>query len=177
MGDSMKYKISNPYASVADLIESKDNHYKTNLHTHSTYSDANNTMVEMIEEFYDQDFDILAFAEHGILGKEWDKEPSIIPLFLFQNLWHGKRKHINSAEFKAIQNGTYKTFKKRMALIRTALEFGMVLYAYMERTLRKLYRFYESAIGRRTAQGQAAIGKYLPVFVIEFITVPVPFAD
>lgn len=107
----MKYKISNPYASVADLIESKDNHYKTNLHTHSTYSDANNTMVEMIEEFYDQDFDILAFAEHGILGKEWDKEPSIIPLFLFQNLWHGKRKHINSAEFKAIQNGTYKTFK------------------------------------------------------------------
>lgn len=107
----MKYKIGNPYADVAELIENNANHYKTNLHTHSTYSDANNTMVEMIEEFYDQDFDILAFAEHGILGKEWDKEPSIIPLFLFQNLWHGKRKHINTEQYKAIQAGTYKTVK------------------------------------------------------------------
>ena len=87
----MKFRIGNPYAGVTELIENNNNHYKTNLHTHSTYSDANNTMVEMIEDFYDQDFDILAFAEHGILGKEWDKEPSIIPLFLFQNLWHGKR--------------------------------------------------------------------------------------
>lgn len=107
----MKYRISNPYAGVTELIENNANHYKTNLHTHSTYSDANNTMVEMIEEFYNLDFDILAFAEHGILGKEWDKEPSIIPLFLFQNLWHGKRQHINTEQYKAIQAGTYKTSK------------------------------------------------------------------
>lgn len=104
-----KYKISNPYESVSELLGQAENHYKTNLHTHSTYSDANNTMTEMVEGFYDRDFDILAFAEHGIWGKEWDREPTIIPLFLFQNLWHGKRKHPSTEQFKAIQRGTYKT--------------------------------------------------------------------
>ncbi len=105
------YKIINPYADVASLLGNTDAHYKTNLHTHSTYSDANNTMVEMIEGFYDNDFDILAFAEHGILGKEWDKDPSIIPLFLFQNLWHGKRCHPTTEQYKAILDGTHKTQK------------------------------------------------------------------
>ncbi len=103
------YKIKNPYESVAQLIENDSKHYKTNLHTHSTYSDANNTMTEMIEGFYDNDFDILAFAEHGILGKEWDKEPSIIPLFRFQLLWHGKRSHPTTRQYRAILDGTYKT--------------------------------------------------------------------
>lgn len=106
-----KYKIINPYSEVTALLGEPLNHYKTNLHTHSTYSDANNTMVEMIEAFYDNDFDILAFAEHGIFGKEWDKEPSIIPLFLFQNLWHGKRCHPTTEQYHAILDGTYKTSK------------------------------------------------------------------
>ncbi len=106
-----KYKITNPYESVTGLIEAKENHYKTNLHTHSTYSDANNTMTEMVEGFYDNNFDILAFAEHGIWGKKWDEDPAIVPLFLFQNLWHGKRKHPSTEQFIAIQKGTYKTEK------------------------------------------------------------------
>ena len=106
-----EYKIKNPYASVDSLISNNENHYKTNLHTHSTYSDANNTMVEMIDEFYNLDFDILAFAEHGIHGKEWDQDPSIIPLFLFQNLWHGKRCHPTTEQYHAILNGTHKTAK------------------------------------------------------------------
>lgn len=106
-----KYKITNPYCEVSSLIGNPANHYKTNLHTHSTYSDANNTMTEMIEAFYDNDFDILAFAEHGIFGKEWDKDPSIIPLFLFQNLWHGKRCHPTTEQYHAILDGSYKTSK------------------------------------------------------------------
>lgn len=111
MSTERNFKIINPYKNVNELIKNSENHYKTNLHTHSTYSDANNTMVEMIEGFYDNDFDILAFAEHGILGKEWDKEPSIIPLFLFQNLWHGKREHPTTEQYKNILNGTHKTSK------------------------------------------------------------------
>ncbi len=107
--ENKTYKITNPYADVTSLLQNPDNHYKTNLHTHSTYSDANNTMTEMIEGFYDNNFDILAFAEHGIHGKEWDKDPSIIPLFLFQNLWHGKRCHPTTEQYKAILDGTYKT--------------------------------------------------------------------
>ena len=113
MGGIKMFKIKSPYAAVAPLIPVAENHYKTNLHTHSTYSDANNTMADMIFGFYDNDFDILAFAEHGILGKEWDKEPSIIPLFFFQYLWHGKRRYLTTPEYKAILDGSYKTEKNQ----------------------------------------------------------------
>lgn len=129
--ENKTYKIINPYADVVSLLGEPDNHYKTNLHTHSTYSDANNTMVEMIEGFYDNDFDILAFAEHGILGKEWDKDPSIIPLFLFQNLWHGKRCHPTTEQYKAILDGTYKTAdgtrtkKRGLMCVPDAIEANM----------------------------------------------------
>ncbi len=109
----MKYKITNPYAETAHLLKDKEYHYKTNLHTHSTYSDANFTMTEMIEEFYDRDFDILAMTEHGILGKAWDRDPSVIPLYLFQNLWHGKRKHPTSEQYHAMLDGSYKTKENR----------------------------------------------------------------
>lgn len=104
-----KFKITSPYRDVLDYLGKDEFHYKTNLHTHSTYSDANNTMADMIAAFYDLDFDILAFAEHGILGKEWDKKPSIIPLFRFQYLWHGLRRHLTTEEYRQVLSGTYKT--------------------------------------------------------------------
>ena len=125
------YKIINPYAQVSELIKNSDNHYKTNLHTHSTYSDANFTMTEMIEGFYDNDFDILAFAEHGIFGKEWDKEPTKIPLFTFQYLWHGKKVHPTTQQYHAFLNGTYRTpansrTKKRgLMCVPDAIELNM----------------------------------------------------
>ena len=128
----IKYKISNPYKGLSELIESKDNHYKTNLHTHSTYSDANYTMTEMIETFYDQDFDILAFAEHGIVGKEWDQTPTIIPFFRFQYLWHGLRSHPTTAQYRAMLDGTYKTAnnlrtkKRGLMCVPDAIETNMV---------------------------------------------------
>lgn len=125
------YKITNPYAQVNEFIKNSEHHYKTNLHTHSTYSDANFTMTEMIEGFYDNDFDILAFAEHGIFGKEWDKEPTRIPLFTFQYLWHGKKVHPTTEQYHAFLNGTYKTpadsrTKKRgLMCVPDAIELNM----------------------------------------------------
>ncbi len=111
MTEKSYYKIINPYKNVSQFLENDKNHYKANLHTHSTYSDANNTMLEMIEGFYDNDFDILAITEHGILGKEWDQDPTIVPLFLFQNLWHGKRQHPTTKMYKDILSGEHKTAK------------------------------------------------------------------
>ncbi len=105
------YKIKNPYENVISLIENGKNHYKTNLHTHSTYSDANDTMTQMIMGFYDNDFDIVAFAEHGILGKPWNEEPTHIPFFNFQYLWHGKRSFLTEEQYREIKAGTYKTEK------------------------------------------------------------------
>lgn len=105
----MNYKITNPYESVTNLLGTEEHHYKTNLHTHSTYSDANDTMTDMIKGFYDNDFDILAFAEHGILGKPWNEEPTHIPFFNFQYIWHGKRSYLTEEQYKAIKAGTYRT--------------------------------------------------------------------
>lgn len=105
----MAYKITNPYESVTSLLGESEKHYKTNLHTHSTYSDANDTMTDMIKGFYDNDFDILAFAEHGILGKEWDVEPTCLRFYKFQLLWHGKRSYLTTEQYNAIKSGTYKT--------------------------------------------------------------------
>ena len=126
-----KFRIISPYRDVLHLLGNEENHYKTNLHTHSTYSDANNTMADMIATFYDLDFDILAFAEHGIHGKEWDKKPSIIPLFRFQYLWHGVRRHLTTEEYRQVLDGTYKTkdnlrTKKRgLMCIPDAIEANM----------------------------------------------------
>lgn len=113
-----KYKITNPYESVIELLPNQDNHYKTNLHTHSTYSDANDTMTDMIKGFYDNDFDILAFAEHGILGKPWNEEPTKIPFFNFQYLWHGKRSYLTDEQYKGIKSGTYKTRENKRTKTR-----------------------------------------------------------
>lgn len=113
-----KYKITNPYETVAELLPNQDNHYKTNLHTHSTYSDANDTMTDMIKGFYDNDFDILAFAEHGVLGKYWNEEPTKVPFFNFQYLWHGKRSYLNEEQYRAIKAGTYKTRENKRTKTR-----------------------------------------------------------
>ena len=62
------YKITNPYESVTHLLGNDSNHYKTNLHTHSTYSDATIPLTEMVKEHYNQDYDILGIADHGVIG-------------------------------------------------------------------------------------------------------------
>lgn len=130
MGKIMTYKITNVYENVSTMLAAEEHHYKTNLHTHSTYSDANNTMTDMIKGFYDNDFDFLAFAEHGILGKPWNEEPTHIPFFNFQYIWHGKRNYLSEEQYKAIKAGTYKTektpeLKKGLQDVPSAIECNM----------------------------------------------------
>jgi len=45
--------------------------YKAALHTHSTRSDGANTVAQMIEEKYRQDFDIVAMTDHNIVNESW----------------------------------------------------------------------------------------------------------
>jgi len=45
--------------------------YKSALHTHSTRSDGANTLAQMIEEKYRQDFDIVAMTDHNITNNSW----------------------------------------------------------------------------------------------------------
>ncbi len=103
------YKITNPYESVMAYIGNENNHYKTNLHTHSTYSDALVSLDAMVKEHYNQDFHVLAFADHGVIGVEWDQTPTLLPLYYYNYIMLKDQNHLSTEEFEAIQNGTYKT--------------------------------------------------------------------
>lgn len=131
--NTVDYTITNPYESVTDLLGTMDNHYKTNLHTHSTYSDANETMVNMIHEFYDQDYDILAFSDHGVIGKNWDETPTLVLLYQYQILLGNKQTHLTTEEFNAVLNGTFRTPENRrtnprgMQCVTGAIEGNMLV--------------------------------------------------
>lgn len=56
------YKIDNPYKNVN--FET-DGVYKADLHSHTTYSDGNNTLPEMTERHYELGFDIYAVTDHS----------------------------------------------------------------------------------------------------------------
>lgn len=82
------------------------NSYKGNLHTHSSVSDGSESYRNMIYAAYEQEYDILAFSEHGITGRAWDKSPFIRPLYLYQIAAGYDRKPLSTEEFNAIQNGS-----------------------------------------------------------------------
>ena len=64
-----KFKITNPYAGVD---WDSWHHYKTNLHTHSTASDAQVDFSDMIKAYYDAGFDILAMTSNRLHPAEFD---------------------------------------------------------------------------------------------------------
>lgn len=114
---SRQFSITNPYEAVTSLLPDAENHYKTNLHTHSTVSDGRVTMPEMVKEHYAQNYDILAMTEHGILGKNWNEDPTHYYLMrictIANSLSDGDDYYkdqydlLTDEEFEAITNGTY----------------------------------------------------------------------
>lgn len=130
---SADYKISNPYESVADLLSDPSAHYKTNLHTHSTVSDGTADYADMIKGYYENNFDVLAFAEHGVIGKNWNEKPSQPPLYLYQYIAGRKVTRLTDEEYKAITGGTYafsdesgRTGGRGLQCVPTGVELNMV---------------------------------------------------
>ncbi len=131
--DTVDYKISNPYASVANLLSDPSAHYKTNLHTHSTLSDANTDYADMIKGYYENNFDILAFADHGVIGKYWNEDPTILPIYLYQRIIGNKVTKLTDEEYKAITEGTYafskesgRTEGRGLQCVPSGIELNMV---------------------------------------------------
>jgi hypothetical protein len=62
------YTINNPYETV-DF--DSWGQYKADLHCHTTASDGDNTLTEMVEEHYAQGYDALAVTDHGIVSQNW----------------------------------------------------------------------------------------------------------
>ncbi len=127
------YKITNPYAGVTALMANENNHYKTNLHTHSTYSDADIDLSSMVKEHYNQNFDVLAMADHGVIGKPWNEQPTLIPLYQYNHALLNEQSHLSDEEFEAILAGTYKddhtrrTVTNGMQCVTGAIEANMLV--------------------------------------------------
>ncbi len=106
---TVDYKITNPYEGVSGLLAKDANHYKTNLHTHSTYSDADIDLRAMVMGHYNQDFDILGMADHGVIGREWDEQPTLIALYQYNHVMLNSQSHLTTEEYDAIVKGSYKS--------------------------------------------------------------------
>ena len=121
---SADYTIVNPYADV--IWEGNDawGAYKGSLHSHTTYSDANYSLEEMVKEAYARDFDFLAIADHGLTGVDWDEAPFKHPLYLYQHLLGYEVKHLTTEEYEAIKNGTYNDRGFGMTPVLGANEFN-----------------------------------------------------
>lgn len=72
------YTIVNPYENVD--WDSYDT-YLANLHTHTTASDGDLTITEMVQAYYDKGYDILAITDHGVINNGWTTERKTYPLF------------------------------------------------------------------------------------------------
>ena len=118
------YTIVNPYE---DVIWNGDNAwgaYKGSLHSHTTYSDADEALETMVKEAYRQDYDFLAVSDHGITGVDWDKAPFMHPLYLYQPILGNAFKHLTTEEYEAMKNGTYENRGKKIVPVLGANEFN-----------------------------------------------------
>ena len=88
------YTINSPYADVIWEGENAWGAYKGNLHSHTTYSDADVDLATMVKEYYNQGYDFLANADHGITGKAWNKAQTFLPLYAYQTLLGNKIAHL-----------------------------------------------------------------------------------
>lgn len=69
------FTITNPYANV----DWSWNQYKADLHTHTTASDGDDSLKDMIETNYDYGFDIYAVTDHGTVSYSYT-EQDVIPV-------------------------------------------------------------------------------------------------
>ncbi len=115
-GEKIDYIITNPYAKV-DWENYKA--YKTQLHCHTTASDGFLKIKDAVRMYYDLDYDIVAFTDHGTINKGWNKNPNIVPIL------RALRKErtggvdvvpLSDAEYYSYINGTAKTTN---GLVRT----------------------------------------------------------
>ncbi len=123
------YTIVSPYADVVWEGDGAWGAYKGTLHSHTTYSDADDTLPVMVKEYYNQDYDFLAIADHGITGVDWNKAPEIQPLYLYQYIIDNPYEHLTDEEYEQIKNGTYPLYdgtirNKKITPVLGANEFN-----------------------------------------------------
>ncbi|MBQ3151228.1 MAG: PHP domain-containing protein [Clostridia bacterium] len=74
------YAIKNPYANVDWDTYGQ---YKTDLHTHTTFSDGGNPLPDMVERHYEYGFDAMAVTDHGTVNTGFTNQEFNAPMTLF----------------------------------------------------------------------------------------------
>lgn len=110
LAQDVSYTIVSPYEDVIWDGENAWGAYKGNLHSHSTYSDADVDLATMVKEYYNQGYDFLANSDHGITGTEWNKKQTFLPLYSYQALLGNKVQSLTDEEFLGITTGTYPLY-------------------------------------------------------------------
>ncbi len=83
--EKVSYTIKSPYETVDwDTF----NQYKTQLHAHTLYSDGGMDVKDVVEEYYRQNYDILAITDHGVVNKGWDEMPEMLPIIGYNKLFY-----------------------------------------------------------------------------------------
>ena len=83
--EKVSYIITSPYETVDwDTF----NQYKTQLHAHTLYSDGGMDVKDVVEEYYKQDYDILAITDHGVVNNGWDEMPEMLPIIGYNKLFY-----------------------------------------------------------------------------------------
>ena len=104
------YTISNPYACV-DF--DSYHQYKTDLHSHTLFSDGGYTPPEMVERHYELGFDIMAITDHGSVSYGYTEQDHWDVMKLVSLV---RKKRIDSSlldESGTAENGNaYKVFKQ-----------------------------------------------------------------
>lgn len=118
------YVIVSPYKDVVWKGDDAWGAYKGTLHSHTTYSDADDDLATMVKEYYEQDYDFLANADHGVTGVAWNERPAIVPLYLYQLLIGNKFTTLTDEEFEGITSGTYNNRGFGMTCVTGANELN-----------------------------------------------------
>lgn len=102
------YKIVSPYEDVVWSGDGAWGAYKGNLHTHSFVSDAEVDYRDMIIEYYKQGYDFLAMTDHAVTGKAWNKRPTKLPLYLYQDIIGNSYHWFTDEEYQGLLDGSFK---------------------------------------------------------------------
>lgn len=121
-----EYTIVSPYADVIWEGDDAWGAYKGSLHSHTSYSDADETLPNMVKEYYEQDYDFLANADHGVTGVEWNRHQADQYLYFYHSI---PRVHLTDEEFEGITTGTYPLYdgtirNKKMVCVTGANELN-----------------------------------------------------
>lgn len=118
------YTINSPYENVIWDGDDAWGAYKGSLHSHTTYSDADVDLATMVKEYYAQDFDFLANADHGVTGVEWNRAPAYPFLYNYQYILGNKMTTLTDEEYEGMITGTYNNRGKKMTCVVGANELN-----------------------------------------------------